>query len=855
MNRRAQCLRFGRWILRYGLAVSSALLLPTALECGAAPPARAQVYQRLHAFQAISADGAFPGALIQGPDGALYGTAGGGGTFARGALFRADENGLTVVRSFRGVDGQRPNALVAADDGSLYGVTSASGIPDFGGVLFRLDPGGDLTVLASFGKGQPSPALIQADDGAFYGTTTPAPGSSDPDIFYRATRDGTITPLHRFLRTEALGSNGVIQGRDGDFYGTSRSGGSGMFTGQGTVFRATAAGDVMVLHTFQGQEGSAPIGQLVEGEDGVFYGVTSGVPSRIFSIGSDGVFRTLHTFSGQEGLSATTGLLAGPDGAFYGATGIGGPAGGGTLFRVTSTGQLTVLHGFDPAADEGTGPVHLLWGNDGLLYGVSERGGATGAGTLFALNTDDLTFQILAPFLWGTEASGPQALARTDTGDLYGVTAAGGAKNGGTAFALNASGAPTVLHSFTGPDGLYPSALLSGSDGVFYGTAEGGGAFGAGAVFAMTPDGSVGVLHSFSAGQEGSAPYTLVQGPDGSLLGTTRFSGPQGGGTLFQIDPDGRFRVLHNFRTNGSEGYQPAVFLTDGEGTAWGVTQGSGTDSGVLFKVSAAGLFSVVHTFSRQFEGANPGGLALEDGGSLLGTLASGGTNGGGAVYRLKPDGQLQIVTSFAVFGSAGWAPILLATGTMGTVYGVNGSGGDAFSGTVFQLDSGGQPVRLHSFRPFDMDGVLPKALVVGEGETLYGALYYGGQVARTNSISTDDTFGLIFHLNPKTPQLRDVTGSIQTSASELTRDPDTDTFKGSLTVTNAGTVDIPGPVQIVFRSQRSNEVLVNQIGRLDGAAFLTLPDGLPAGASLVVPVEFNRAQVAYQLKILSGAL
>ena len=99
----------------------------------------------LHSFAGVDAANPATG-LIQGPDGTLYGTTqdGGGscGFFACGTVFKLapDGSGFIVLHSFTGSDGVNPSALIQAPDGTLYGTTAFGGIGEpFGfGVVFQL---------------------------------------------------------------------------------------------------------------------------------------------------------------------------------------------------------------------------------------------------------------------------------------------------------------------------------------------------------------------------------------------------------------------------------------------------------------------------------------------------------------------------------------------------------------------------------------------------------------------------------------------------------------------------------------------------------------------------------------------
>ena len=145
-------------------------------------------------------------------------------------------------------------------------------------------------------------------------------------------------------------SSGLIQGTDdGNFYGTTESGGA---YGVGTVFMVTAAGVETVLHSFTGSEnsetsvstdGAGPMAALIQGKDGNFYGTTveggeyeSGT---VFKITPAGLETVLHSFGGTSSGGITDGampdgLIQTTNGELFGTT-IGGGTDSGTVFSLT----------------------------------------------------------------------------------------------------------------------------------------------------------------------------------------------------------------------------------------------------------------------------------------------------------------------------------------------------------------------------------------------------------------------------------------------------------------------------------------------------------------------------------------
>lgn len=387
----------------------------------------------LHVFSIEEGDGAQPnGPLMQASDGNFYGTTRAGGThqcgpyndFPCGVLFRITPSGdEAVLHQFgsAGSDGYTPTApLVQGEDGALYGMTSNGGEHD-GGTVFRITLGGTYTVLYSFGSSPkdaivPTGGLVQADDGDFYGVTAsgganhcaqiPQDGGNCGTIF-KITPDGEETVLYSFGTSPSDGvepNASLLQASDGNFYGTTLNGGAnacsnvGATHNCGTAFKMDAAGKVTVLYSFgkSRTDGIAPQGTLIEGRDGNFYGTTvSGGGGQcggsfgcgtVFRMTASGDVKVLHAFSNSspsDGDGPSEVLVQGSDGNFYGTTGSGGSKGGslnGTIFRLTPSGALTTLYSFGPLDKNPSNPLGgLIRARDGAFYGITNYNGTLGA--------------------------------------------------------------------------------------------------------------------------------------------------------------------------------------------------------------------------------------------------------------------------------------------------------------------------------------------------------------------------------------------------------------------------------------------------------------------------------------------
>jgi len=353
--------------------------------------ARAQSYTVLYAF--TGTDGLTPNAgLVQGTDGNFYGTTSAGGANGNGTVFRITPSGaLMTLHSFSGIDGANPGAaLVQGTDGNFYGTTQQGGANGIG-TVFRSSPSGTLTSLHSFAwidGEKPVAALVQGTDGNFYGATS-AGGASDKGTVFRITPSGALTTLHSFVGSDGAYPWALVQGADGDFYGTTYLGGAGNpgGPGYGTVFRIAPTGVLTTIHLFTFSDGLSPQAGLVQGTDGNFYGTTSwggaggSGKGTVFKITPGGVLTTLYSFAGSDGQEPMASLVQATDGNFYGTTAWGGAGGVGTVFEMTSTGETTRLYSF---SDGGLPQAALVQGTDGNLYGT--------AGVVFRLTREPELF-------------------------------------------------------------------------------------------------------------------------------------------------------------------------------------------------------------------------------------------------------------------------------------------------------------------------------------------------------------------------------------------------------------------------------------------------------------------------------
>jgi uncharacterized repeat protein (TIGR03803 family) len=406
-------------------------------------------------------DGSGPVApVLQGLDGNLYSTTG-GDTF-----FTVTEGGALTSLQF--VAGSPSGALAQTVRGNFYGTTQDSGLGY--GTVFKVTPAGAQTRLYQFctqtncaDGADPRAGVILATDGNLYGTTA---SGGDGGTVFRITLQGVLATLYSFsCSLTACGDGdspigGLVQAADGNFCGTTLFGGTN--SGCGTVFKITPGGALTTVHSFDGNDGSSPLGTLVQAPDGGLYGVTEfGGPSAggcgdsqgsgtVFRITAAGALTTLYSFCAlpncADGLNPYAGLVRATDGNFYGTTQVGGANNLGTVFRITPGGVLTTLHSF--SGPDGEIPdASLFQATDGILYGTASSGGTSNDGTVFSLSVG------LGPFVETLPTSG--AVGKTIDILSQGLT-------GTTAVSFNGTAASFTVVSDTYLTATIPSGATTG---------------------------------------------------------------------------------------------------------------------------------------------------------------------------------------------------------------------------------------------------------------------------------------------------------------------------------------------------------------------------------------------------------
>ena len=368
----------------------------------------------------------------------------------------------------------------------------------------------------------------------------------------------TFNVVHSFDGTDGADPAApLVQGTDGNLYGTTGEGG---LSNYGTIFRIAPNGALTTLYSFCSQGigcpgGYAPDGGLIQATNGDFYGTTYGGEGAglgtVFTITPSGALTTLINFDYRDGAYPEAGVIQARDGNFYGTTDSGAPYRYGTVFRITPSGTLTTIHRFCGEVSpcmEGSYPSWVVEAADGNLYGTTSEGGAYGSGTVFKI-TQAGALTTLYSFCSQSgcpDGANPNGLVQAINGDFYGTTRTGGLpNNGGTIFRITADGALSTLYTFCSkgkycPDGSDPEGgLVQATNGDFYGITQSGGANNqSGTIFVIGPSGLT-TLYNFCARSgcvDGESPEAgLVQGTDGNLYGTTHGGGANGDGIVFSL--------------------------------------------------------------------------------------------------------------------------------------------------------------------------------------------------------------------------------------------------------------------------------------------------------------------------------
>jgi uncharacterized repeat protein (TIGR03803 family) len=410
-----------------------------------------------------------------------------------------------------------------------------------------------------------------------------------------------------------------------------------------------------VLYNFGGIPGD-PLGPgygpIAQGRDGNLYDTSVGGGSSnfgtVFKITSTGTVTVFHDILWEEGYAPYGGLTLGRDGNFYGTTSGYGSSQSGTVFKITPDGNLGTLYAFSYENDNGGNPfAPPIQGADGDLYGTTSAYGGTGAGTIYKILPTGLI--TLYHFTGGADGGWPYApLLQATDGNFYGTTSSG------TIFKINSAGAFTTLAS---PGSAAP--LIQANNSSFYGVTRLGGNFNEGTVFQMSRSGAMKVLRNLNQATGWIPTANLIEASDGNLYGVTSGGGQFLAGTIFRIRPNGDFSVLYNFSYGGASGGWPdAPLFQHTNGLLYGTAEEGPYGEGVLYSldVGAPPFVRLVSTFGKV--------------GTTIGILGQGFTsatdvsfNGIPATFTVSSDTYLE--TTVPVGATTGFVTVTTSSGTL----------------------------------------------------------------------------------------------------------------------------------------------------------------------------------------------
>jgi uncharacterized repeat protein (TIGR03803 family) len=410
-----------------------------------------------------------------------------------------------------------------------------------------------------------------------------------------------------------------------------------------------------VIATLTGNNAN-PQGALIQGVNGDFYGTSYGYVGNdeygsVFKVSTTGTVTTLYTFCKKtnctDGSYPTAGLLLAKNLDFYGTTTSGGKYGDGTVFKLTPSGELTTLYSFckETNCADGVDPVGgLIQASNGLLYGTTAGGGTYGQGTVFSITTGG-TLTTLYSFceqfdVCADGGAEPESnLVQASNGNLYGTT------TWGSIFEITPQGALTILYEFCSQpsceDGNDPLGNIAQSaDGVLYGATSKGGAYSGGVEWEFDPSSSFYEWLYFFGSSSGAVPNSATVGSDGNVYGTSLgakgLSGIFYPSTAFEINTTSfEFTLLYTFCQDGT--------CSDGGPPTGGMVQST---NGNFYGASGGGTVFSLSTGLGPFVMTTPTSGEVGSTVYILGTDLTGSTavtfNGVAAKFTVESSSEIK---------------------------------------------------------------------------------------------------------------------------------------------------------------------------------------------------------------------
>ncbi len=639
--------------------------------------------------------------LVKALDGKLYGMTYAGGSSNAGVLFQFDPAANTYSKKvdFTGTatGGQPMGSLMLASDGKLYGMTYSGGT-NGAGVIFNYDPAANIFTkkidLSNANGSYPNGSLLKASDGMFYGMTNLGGANSTGVIFQYDPIGNTYTKKVDLITANgSLPVGSLIQATDGMLYGMTQHGGANSY---GVLFKYNPVTSTYTKKIDFDANGGNPFGSLMQASDGMLYGMnwTGGANAVGLIFQYDPVGNTYTKkidFNGTNGSNPYGSLIQAFDGMLYGMTYQGGANNLGVLFQYDPVANICANKIDFNGTEKGSNPYSsLMQAADGKLYGMTNIGGGLNLGALFQYDPAANTFSKKIDFNGAANGSNPAgALMQASDGMLYGMTAGGGATGFGVLFQYNpVSTIYTKKIDFSAAIGSSPmGSLMQASDGMLYGMTYQGGANNDGVIFQYNPAANTYSKKLDFDVNNGQNPYgSLLQASDGTLYGMTSSGGANGNGVLFQYNPITN-TYSDKFDFDGTNGDSPQGSLMQAsDGMLYGMTQQGGSGRGVLFQYNpASNIFTKKLSFSATRGQYPAGSLMQASDGMLYGITISGGSTGKGVLFQYDP--AANIYTKKVEFnGTNGYQPYgTLTQASDGMLYGTTFQGGANAIGVIFQ--------------------------------------------------------------------------------------------------------------------------------------------------------------------------
>ncbi|HKV79144.1 MAG TPA: choice-of-anchor tandem repeat GloVer-containing protein [Candidatus Sulfotelmatobacter sp.] len=394
-------------------------------------------------------------------------------------------------------------------------------------------------------------------------------------------------------------------------------------------------------------------------------------------------------------------------------------------------------------------PSLLSQGQDGDLYSTISNNGSMAAGSVYKVTTSG-QYSLLYSFCAEgghclTTGGGPNGgVTLGFDGNLWGTTLGGGKNNAGTVFKMTPAGTLTSVYSFAnGNDDSVPVyPVFQGQDGNMYGVSVGEYNGQYGSFLKLTTKGAA-TAHPFSY-TNGADPSLPTQGTDGNFYGTTQFGGDATCkcGVVYKATAGGKITVLHKFTGYPNDGYRPYGVVVQGyDGNFYGITfQGGANNEGTVFKISPSGAYTLLHSFlyaAPAYDGASPiAGLTLGTDGNLYGSTSAGGTKNAGMIYKITTAGvETKLYDFCAVACTNGFGPRTpMVLHTDGKFYG-NTSGNSLGGSVYYSLDMGLTPfVRLVTWTA----RVGATAEILGQGLSGTSSVSFNGTRATSFKVISD---------------------------------------------------------------------------------------------------------------------